>query len=790
MMNANRKIKLTNTILFSAGILFFITSYYQLQLSSQQSKTNQNIIGYIENLQNDIRLKSAKSFEWFPIDATATQLSENDKVFSNINSHAVIKLNLGSEILLKQQSLIKIKSPHSISIQQGEVSLKLKKNNQILDIYLGDKKIQITPLINSEVTISDQKTLKIDSGKVKVTQNKRKLILHKDEILEINQTKKKQTLKIISPKEILYTQSDKLAVELKHTETDLKVDLILAKDSQFQSLIEVPVSKKVRLPPGQYFWKLNNQIEKFKIIQKLKTPTIISPSPSEHIYSYLKNTSVRIITATKNSKLLKTLTHFSLDNQIISEHKFIGSQSQLIVEPGKYYFKMKISDSFIESDYGQNHYFEIIKLDYHKNKPLIIELKKPNQKVKFEWNKKAKELSVFELAKDASFNDIISKKRIRSKNFTHITFPVLGRFYWRARKANVDGSFEQLKPRQIIITPGPPPKKPKALPRLKIKLKQKNSSFFSKLLNIIIPSAHAAQTEHVIINFPSIDNAKNYEIEIYSDNKLHKKVYSTHTNKTRFKWTPPQAGIYYWRIRYTDFWKRISEFSKASTLNIEISKITKVKRPTKKKKTVITKTIKPPTEKKLQYILKLAIAPSLIDFTETDTDQIKVKGEVYNSIKIGAKKKYITKYFKNIFLNYDSHAGKVFENKQFYIRHLNFGADTHFYNLSPAVLIKQISTFDSTGTKISNGSDLYTASVGAKVSMAIKVGKKHNLTALLAFYAIMSKDLSIELDYQYHWKNDFNLILGLTSYKSDITSAQDGINYQYFQLFSGLEYQF
>ena len=172
-MNANRKIKLTNTILFSAGILFFITSYYQLQLSSQQSKTNQNIIGYIENLQNDIRLKSAKSFEWFPIDATATQLSENDKVFSNINSHAVIKLNLGSEILLKQQSLIKIKSPHSISIQQGEVSLKLKKNNQILDIYLGDKKIQITPLINSEVTISDQKTLKIDSGKVKVTQNKR-----------------------------------------------------------------------------------------------------------------------------------------------------------------------------------------------------------------------------------------------------------------------------------------------------------------------------------------------------------------------------------------------------------------------------------------------------------------------------------------------------------------------------------------------------------------------------------------------------------------------------------------
>ena len=127
-------------------------------------------------------------------------------------------------------------------------------------------------------------------------------------------------------------------------------------------------------------------------------------------------------------------------------------------------------------------------------------------------------------------------------------------------------------PVKVIIRPTPNPKRPQKLPNLKIKYKRSSSwlKYFKRILDIIIPSAYAKTSKGVVVKIPKIDAAKSYQIEIFSNKKLTKKVLTKETNKTTFKWSPPFSGIFYWRVRYTDHWGRMSQFSEPAQIEVEI----------------------------------------------------------------------------------------------------------------------------------------------------------------------------------------------------------------------------
>src|SRR5690606_15238944 len=91
----------------------------------------------------------------------------------------------------------------------------------------------------------------------------------------------------------------------------------------------------------------------------------------------------------------------------------------------------------------------------------------------------------------------------------------------------------------------------------------RNSNWFEKQF-----FAFASEFEELEFSTPHIEDDKVYEIEIFLDAKHEKKLTTLQCTGRKFKWTPPRPGLFYWRLRYQDYWERWSEFSDVSRMDI------------------------------------------------------------------------------------------------------------------------------------------------------------------------------------------------------------------------------
>ena len=199
-----------------------------------------------------------------------------------------------------------------------------------------------------------------------------------------------------------------------------------------------------------------------------------------------------------------------------------------------------------------------------------LELKKPNQKVTFEW-KDERAIYIFELAQEREFKKIVHSYQVE-QNKVDVTFPKIGTYFWRTKIVGRNNQVSYSKPSKIVIRPTPPPERPKILDETEIEIKVKKIEKQLSWLDFFFSPAYADNIDRFArIEWERNPDAAKYVVEIYRDKKMRKKVLQKAVKDNFFDWQRPQPGIFYWRIAVIDFWNRQSKFSNLSRLNVKLS---------------------------------------------------------------------------------------------------------------------------------------------------------------------------------------------------------------------------
>jgi hypothetical protein len=205
---------------------------------------------------------------------------------------------------------------------------------------------------------------------------------------------------------------------------------------------------------------------------------------------------------------------------------------------------------------------------FEKRQPIEgqkIVLKRPDQKITFSWSGEGEQ--IFELAKDEEFNNVILTQKGDGK--TEIVFPQVGTFFWRARFVGADGKTNYSAPKKVMVEPTPPLATPEAPPSIIREIEIRFIKPKTTWIDWLIPSAYADNYEtSVTLDLPENETAVGYKVEIYSDEELKSKVFSTATSKTEFEWKGARPGRYWWRYSLVDAWGRETAMSPASELDL------------------------------------------------------------------------------------------------------------------------------------------------------------------------------------------------------------------------------
>ena len=255
-----------------------------------------------------------------------------------------------------------------------------------------------------------------------------------------------------------------------------------------------------------------------------------------------------------------------------------------IKKEGLYKWRLRSFDTYErKSDWTDWKQFELLDLSDDSIESGIqrIQLKKPDQLVNFNWERREGSVSVFELARDASFRDVITKREVESDT-AKVVVPVVGTYYWRSRQYLPDGTFHSSEPIKVIIEPTPDPLRPEKLPDMEIPIEWKKIESKSSwnIIDFIIPPAHADEVLGVVnLTLPESEEVKAFHIRIYQDPELKNLVLDKELNSKNFEWVNVRPGIYYWQYAIIDYWDRQSPFSEPAILNVTAREIPKPPKP-------------------------------------------------------------------------------------------------------------------------------------------------------------------------------------------------------------------
>lgn len=765
-MRTHNLTKTSNTLLILLAFACIGYSWLKLEEISSSSFVDfvGEKIGVVAKSKNDVRRKSISSFSWVPTNEK-TEVSENDSIFTNNDSQAFIKLENESEITIAEQSLVHFENQNSLKIENGKLDITISRNSKPLNIIIGRKKISLSAKEASSVSIQKNH----NSGVIAVTKG------------NLNITTEKSVVNIGAGKEIKITSSKvetsfsgvellspRARVELKRTKS---VEFDFKSPVKPKSIYVSRSDKEFFLKPGEkinlrgdyYKWGLvfkgevkPSKLTSFSLIKKINAPKAISPKKGESF-----NVEKFPITQIFNwDGEKKTIFEFKKnDSEKINSQLVEGNKtSQQIDSPGEYSWRLKSEGDFLTSDYGGWQSFSIQAYTFSTETKTIV-LNRPNQKVAFSWG--GNDDVQFILARDQSFSDIVKKMNTnQSRLEVNIVKP--GTYYW---KLNSMGKIEAKK---VIIIPSAPPKRAPKVKRIKRIIK--SSSIIEKIWDFVFPKAHAG-SEQIYIDWEEIKNAKVYEIEISKDEAGKDILFKTKTSKPYIMWDAPKTGVFYYRVRYQDFWQRFSPYSEFTTLEI-----VKKKAETKHKLSSVSAK---------ENIVTFFYQASQIDFEQ---DEASVEGTSTTGHGINIQFSPVSPYEIEPWLEYSSQYGKVFDSQEFVIRGLELGMQKEFgiWKVSAVMALAQLSEFEISSNEVNDSSLFFGYSLGGKLGMPFNLGKIHEFEPFFTYVNGSVARWQLGLSYQYSWGFKYIPQLRISRNSISIKDADVDIKSEAYLLSTGL----
>lgn len=821
-MRSAKATKTFNWLLAISGICLISLSWPKLDRQTQGSSgpEGRRTAGVIVKTSNDARIKKSHLFHWTEI-GEGEKLHADDMLFTNKDSTASFTVQ-GQRASIKEETLVKIKAD-ALEIKEGKVELTLKGRGSKLDIVSRGRRFALSAGVPTTLTVQAQEgfsLFKVASGKARIRGDQTDLSPRAGEEARIfssgRASKARVSAKPLYPvsQEVLLSDAEDILFRAEGTKEE---DLVFIKNLASGKTGRHPVNARISLEPGDYEWSLIRQGEKifhaarFSVSERLPTPQLKRPKHLEQIVYYGPKTDIEFEWNAPSGVL-----------EVIDRQKNIhyagGGTSPRRVEflnEGLFQWRVRRREEKARSPWSEPRSLLVARMDYELGEAVVIELKKPDQLVEFEWDSVPGAKTVFELSKTANFKQILVSENVRGSKFKTIVGSP-GIYYWRIKSA--EGNETRFIPVKAIVRPTPPPGKPAAPPKLKLKLRSQEpaTSFnFSSLpravFQALLPSAWAQNGGEVSVTVPPIGDAKIYEFEIYADAELKRLVKTVESDEPGFVWSPPRTGSYTWRLRYRDFWGRWSPWSDPSSLAVEGPSVFGKKKRTVLKKPVIKKTakniapkskpkpkpkLKPKPKKKaveaksFKNSFAAYYAPAWIDYKSETTPRTRVQGAALG----GHAFVYERQGRWRASLEYRSNYGQVFAGQDFSSRSLRFALSKHLdafgLRAGPSLLWRSLSTFKPKDSEAVAAGTFSRVLPGLKASSQIKLGAFNSFCLEASVHALNAFQTSAFLSWRYSWNNKliWETKLGGEYLNGEANSRELGS--QSFQLFTGPRFLF
>ena len=453
--------------------------------------------------------------------------------------------------------------------------------------------------------------------------------------------------------------------------------------------------------------------------------------------------------------------------QILEKRRFNDKTSVELKSFGQLYWRARFSEEGKEYEYTKFENLEVSRGEFNYEDAEVIELKRPSQWVKFEWNESDR-ATTFILSKDPQFKTEYFKSKVTQRN-QFVKIEDLGTYYWK-----LSGSKNKVHPKKVIITKTPPPSQP---PR------PKDIKKILKMIRPVFWKAYAGKRD-LTLNLPTIEEAKLYEVEIYLKDEL---VYKKQLSSPKMVWSPPKEETYTYRFRYLDYWQRWSPFSEEA--EIEVIK------PQKKLTEKPTKKVIPPSKAKPKIKVSrphtISVGPQFSNITlETSNDY----NYTIEGVALGGHYLHY-RYIKSMFYQvlYSSQYGTVFDDQDFNIRstHLNVGWNIlGKVFLGPAFVTGQLSSFEVRDLKIQTKELTSFSDFGAQATLPISVGKRARLLLQIAYFPSNIARSFFSVSTWYRWSRRIILDISLSTQSQVAKAGEIDFNLQSYQLLIGPIFRF
>lgn len=730
--------KFYNTGLVLLAILCIsFSSYMLLGLDRPEQDLSLPLIGKVFQSQNDVRRKNSDQLYWVSVKQDNAVYGA-DSIFTNESSLAKVRLDNESEVLIDELSMVKFKGKNEIDFEQGSLTLNLKAKAKALNIRIGNSRIKVSANTDSELKLVKrfkENKIQVNKGSVSLsmgeilekTADSEKVDLSEGESVIVKPKKlsiRDENIKLVSPQGTVFKKRGERVYFNYEAEASVEKIWVERVGTRF----ELDPNESLNLKAGFYKWGVqlkeesrSDKYASFTLIKKIDTPKIEVGGGASTLNSQEYPFAVSFENLAKNKVWLEILN--SKKKAVFADYMKTQTSQISFSEPGEYQWRGKILDEFEISKFTP---WSKLVLTNEEVFTVVnrIELVKPNSRVNFTWE--AAGSVDFELSKDRDFKNILETRKT-SNSGVSINIKEPGEYFWQIK------SQRPIKIRKVLIVPIPAPVR---APKVKaIKKIIESSSVWEKIMNIIFPQAHAAEIE-TTVEWEKISTAKDYEIQIFRDKQSSQPIFETKTSEPKILWRTVEAGVYYYRVRYRDFWNRYSPYSPKTTLEIV-------------KKTSSKNQISQDLWQTKSRLRKMAFLYSAADWNQTEGN-IEIDGL---STTGHALKFYLNKIGplnSDMMFNYSSQYGKVFDSQSFVFRQteLMLLREWRELNLGAVLGLKQTSGYEVNNDKAEQFINYLNWSLGVYIDLPINLGKfvemKPHFVYLLGDFQQTRFGLSVE----------------------------------------------
>lgn len=366
-----KKPKRDTVITIGILLLLIVFSSYKLygEISRREKIGNQKIIGVVTFKERTVQRKFDISAVWDELEKEIP-VANKDTIRTMDFADAVLTLKDNTKIKLSDNSMIYLdfeESKLNINFEQGSISTEGTDEKSNISIKSGDKVVEMgkgaTKISKNE---DDNIDVRVETGIALVKLNGKEQVLEKNQTAEIKNANidvRPLRFQLLSPPDSHFfsTSKDNIDIELKWAEvekvTELKLEI--ANDKFFKQnnksfLIPRDLTKTIKLPNGNYFWRLGakntvggkqeySEIRKFKIITD--SPIRITNPSDGKVFNYSKKFPVIPIGWTKNENASSYKYEISSDpdfkNLIKAEDAFQNNTAIEMNQKGVFYLRVK-----------------------------------------------------------------------------------------------------------------------------------------------------------------------------------------------------------------------------------------------------------------------------------------------------------------------------------------------------------------------------------------------------------------------------------------------------------------